>query len=374
MVRVLTVNAGSSSVRLGLHEAGGDAPVELARWRGPADAQPLDALAGFLQDSAPDAVAHRVVHGGTLAVPACVVDAGVEQAIEAACALAPLHNPRALAWLRAARTLLPAVPHIAVLDTGFFADLPEAAWRYALPRALADAHGIRRYGFHGTAHRALWSRWCALAPRHARGGRVITFQLGAGASVAAIAQGRPVDTSMGFTPLEGLVMATRTGDLDPGALLHLQRVAGLDADRLETLLYHDSGLAGLAAEPDMARLLARTDAPARVAVEIYVRRARKYLGAYLALLGGADGIVFGGGVGEHAPAIRAAIAGDLEWAGVALDARTNAAATGAEACISVPSSHTAVWVVPVDEAAELAAQAAALINRKGADDETARPT
>lgn len=373
-MRVLTVNAGSSSVRLGLHRADGETLADLAHWHGPVDGDPNTALAAFLPGREVDAVAHRIVHGGTLGVPACVVDPSVEQAIEAAAALAPLHNPRALVWLRAARAVLPAALQVAVLDTGFFANLPETAWRYALPCALADQHGVRRYGFHGIAHRALWRRWCALAPQHSRGGRVITFQLGAGASAAAIAQGQPVDTSMGFTALEGLVMATRCGDLDPGALLHLQRAGGFDGDALTQLLYHDSGLQGLAGEADMARLLARTDDAARLAVEIYGRRARKYLGAYLALLGGADGIVFGGGVGEHAAPVRAAIAGGLDWAGVALDASANAAAVGGEACISAAESRTAVWVVPVDEAAELAAQAVALLNRKGTDDEPARPT
>lgn len=349
-MEILTVNVGSSSVKLDRFTVadGQRHPVAHSRSGGE------ELLAAL---PAPAVVVHRIVHGGALARPA-LIDASVEAQIESCAPLAPLHNPPALAMVRVCRRRFgPEVPQLAVFDTAFFADLPAVARSYALPRALTEAHGIRRYGFHGIAHQALWRAWQA---HTGRGGRLVTLQLGAGASAAAIADGRPLDTSMGYTPLEGLVMATRSGDVDPGLLLHLQQAAGLDAAQMQDTLAHYSGLLGLAGNADMAAVLADPSPAARLAVDVYCQRIRKYIGAYAAVLGGIDGIAFGGGVGEHAPAIRAGVLTGMDWLGVNLDQTVNAAANGT-ACISSAGSPCAVWVFRVDEADELARAGQALL-------------
>ena len=298
------------------------------------------------------------------------VDAGVESEIERLSALAPLHHPAALAWIRACRDEFgDGVEQVAVFDTAFHAGMPAAAASYALPHALAERHGLRRYGFHGIAHRALWSRWCALRPDLPEGGRLVTLQLGAGCSACAIERGRSVDTSMGYSPLEGLMMATRCGDIDPALPIALQREAGLAPAEVERLLATQSGLLGVSGlSADMRVLLASDDARSRLAVEMFCHRARKVLGGYLAVLHGADGIVFGGGIGENAPAVREHILDGFEWAGLALDAAANAACVGREACISRPDSRIQAWVVPVDEAHELAGglgDAAGIVSARG---------
>ncbi|HZS41054.1 MAG TPA: acetate/propionate family kinase [Polyangia bacterium] len=361
---ILTVNAGSSSVRLALFDAGGGALRPLLRARLEGDRlRPRDELRAFLAERArPDAIAHRIVHGGAKLTRPCAIDRAVEDEIARAAALAPLHNPRALEWIAAARELLPGVRQIAAFDTAFFAELPDAAASYALPRALCREFGIRRWGFHGLAHQSMWRAWLA-QNRERPNARVISFQLGAGCSAAAIAGGRPLDTSMGFTPLEGLVMATRSGDLDPGIIFHLLRERAVTLDGLERLLEARSGLAGVSGSSgDLGALLASTSDDARLAVELYVHRARKYLGAYLAVLGGADAVLFGGGVGEHLPEARARIASRLEWCGVQLDAERNARASGT-ARISADGSRVEAWVIAVDEEAVLAGEALALGGR-----------
>jgi acetate kinase len=325
-------------------------------------------LRGFLQEHAVAeiaVVAHRVVHGGQRFKEPCLLDAEAERAIAELAELAPLHNPAALRWIRACREVLgPEVPQAGVFDTAFFAGLPEVAATYALPGDLSRRHGIRRFGFHGLAHQSMGRRWRALRPDVEQGGRVISLQLGSGASVTAVDRGDPRDTSMGFSPLEGLVMATRSGDVDAGVLTFLQRVEGLSADALEEMLNRSSGLLGVSGfSSDMRELLASEAPAARLAVELYCYRARKYLGAYLAVLGGADAVLFGGGVGEHAASVRERILTGLEWCGIALDAEANRAATGQEARISAPESRTEVWVLPVDEATILAQEAAALLRR-----------
>lgn len=357
---LLTVNTGSSSVRLDLFEAheAGIAPA-LASYHESLDGPPETVLREFLRDRDARAlrvIAHRVVHGGARFTAPCRIDDAVEQEIERLAPLAPLHNPQALAWIRACRALCGAqVPQVAVFDTAFFTALPETARTYALPHALAAQHAIRRYGFHGLAHQAMWQRWCALEPRRAGRGRVISLQLGAGCSISAIADGVPQDTSMGFSPLEGLMMATRCGDLDPGVLLYLQRECGMTPEALDHLLSQASGLLGVSGiSADMRVLLASSEPRARLAVDLYCYRARKYIGAYLAVLGGADAILFGGGVGEHAPEIRARILQGLAWAGITIDTTRNHAALGVEARIAHAGSPVAVWALPVNEAAILA--------------------
>jgi len=300
-----------------------------------------------------------VVHGGARLTTTRRIDAAVEAEIGRIAPLAPLHNPVALAWLSACREVLGAdVPQIAVFDTAFYAHLPEVAASYALPHELSTRHEVRRYGFHGLAHQALWSRWRALRPDMVDGGRVISFQLGAGCSVTAIDRGRPLDTSMGFSPLEGLVMATRCGDLDPGLVTFLQRAENLSAADLERLLNENSGLRGVSGiSGDMRALLAADNPRARLAVQLYCYRARKYLGAYLAVLGGADAILFGGGVGENAASVRAAILDGMDWTGIRIDSAANNATAGREGLISKTDSRTEVWVIPVDESRILAQEA-----------------
>ena len=333
------------------------------------DSPPEKVLREFLRGwdtRALQVIAHRVVHGGARFTAPCLIDSAVEQEIERLAPLAPLHNPQALKWIRACRALFGAqAPQIAVFDTAFYAALPELAHTYALPHALAQQRAIRRYGFHGLAHQAMWQRWCALEPQRNGRGRVISLQLGAGCSISALADGVPQDTSMGFSPLEGLVMATRCGDLDPGVVLYLQRECGMTREALDHIVSQESGLLGVSGlSADMRVLLASPEPRARLAVELYCYRARKYIGAYLAVLGGADAIVFGGGVGEHAPEIRARILEGLEWAGIRLDATRNQVAVGVEASIQGDGSPIAVWVLPVDEAAILATEALALVGDK----------
>lgn len=363
MTAILTVNSGSSSIKLDAFEPGPGSLLRLAQLNELGDARPLAAiLRAFLKDVRKrplEVVAHRVVHGGERLTRSCRIGAEEETEIERLSALAPLHNPPALGWIRACRDALGQdVPQVAVFDTAFFAGLPKVAASYALPAALSREHGLRRYGFHGTAHRALWQRWRALRPELPEGGRAITLQLGAGCSVSAIDRGRAMDTSMGFTPLEGLVMATRSGDLDPGLMLFLQRTLGRSAEWLETTLNGESGLLGLSGKTgDMRALLQSDDPDARLAVEVFCYRVRKYIGAYLAVLGGADGLIFGGGIGEHAAAVRARILEPMTWCGIRLDPAANEAASGREGRISAADSAIDCRVIPVDEAQVLAREA-----------------
>jgi acetate kinase len=295
-----------------------------------------------------------------------LIDPAVTAEIERLGALAPLHNPVALRWIAACEDVLGrSVPQVAAFDTAFHAGMPQVASTYALPRTLCDTHGLRRYGFHGLAHEAMWRRWRALRPALKDGGRAISLQLGGGCSITAVRRGQAIDTSMGFTPLEGLVMSTRAGDVDSGLLTFLQRAEALTPNALERLVTHDSGLLGLAGDGDMRALLARNDAEARLAVDIYCYRASKYIGAYLAVLGGVDAILFGGGVGEHAVPIRTKILRDLEWLGIALDEAANRNAVGVEARISRGDCPVEVWVIAVDEAQVLARAALALDPAKG---------
>lgn len=371
---VLTVNAGSSSLRLAAYSYTPEGLRQDAAQRvdGSGRAEgPVREFVDRYRIARVLAVAHRVVHGGSALVAPCVIDDRVEAEIGRMAALAPLHNPPALAAIHACRALFGmGVPQVAVIDTGFYAHLPEVARSYALPRRL----GLRRYGFHGIAHQAMWRRWHNLRPEIANGGRVISLQLGAGCSITAVADGVPQDTSMGFTPLEGLVMATRGGDLDPGALLYLLREAGLTVTDLDTLLNKESGLRGLAGDGDMRALLTNPEPEARHAIDLYCYRARKYVGAYLAVLGGADAILFGGGVGEHAASVRGQILAGLEWAGIHLDAAANTATKSGERRISAPDSRVDIWIIPVDESAILAEEAFQLLVRAVAPESERRTT
>ena len=364
---LLTVNAGSSSLRLAAYSVSGGEPEAIASARYELqDASVAELLRNFLAQYQPGhitAVVHRIVHGGPHFSGPSLIDAASEQQLAQLTPLAPLHTGRSLSLIRAARALFSAdTPHIASFDTAFYSGLPPFARHYALPAELTTRLGLRRYGFHGLAHEALWQRWSAVAARGASTGRILTLQLGSGCSITATRDGRPVDTSMGFTPLEGLMMATRSGDIDPGLLLYLQLHHGWSTDELDDLLNRQSGLLGVSGlSADMRVLLASDSAAAKLAVGLYCYRVRKFVGAYLAVLGGADSIVFGGGVGENAPEVRARILSDMDWAGVHIDPTANSATTGHERRISPEQSAVSVWVLKADEQALMARQAATLL-------------
>jgi acetate kinase len=303
-----------------------------------------------------EAVGHRVVHGGERFVHSVRIDDEVLRGIEANIDLAPLHNPHNLRGIQATRAALGAgVPQVAVFDTAFHHTLPEHAYLYAIPYSLYRRYRLRRYGFHGTSHRYVAFRYRALTGRTREQTRIITLHLGNGASACAIDRGDSVDTSMGFTPLEGLVMGTRSGDLDPAILDYLASKEGLTLPEIESLLNKQSGLLGISGlTNDMRDLLAEAeehdDRRARLAIDLFCYRIRKYIGAYLAALGGADAIVFTGGIGENASPIRAQVCRGLEWAGLTLDeARNGEVARGREGLISTDGSRLKAWVIPTDE-------------------------
>jgi acetate kinase len=363
---LLTVNSGSTSVKLALYLADGSAaPKRVSAEQQGTSLDPTAVLRDFASrlSEPPAAIAHRVVHGGTRFLKPTRIDDAVLTGIEELAPLAPLHNPAALRWLRASREIWSNTPQVAVFDTAFFATLPRLASQYAIPQGLATEHGVRRYGFHGLAHEAMWRAWCAQHPELAQGGRLITLQLGGGCSITAFAHGQPVDTSMGFSPLEGLVMATRCGDIDAAVVPYLQAQLQQTGDEIVTLFNKQAGLKGLSgSDANPEQLLASSDPQAQFAAELYCYRIRKYLGSYLAVLGGCDGIVFGGGVGEHAPGVRARAVTGLEWAGIALDHDANSAARGGDACLSAPGSRVRVQVIATDEESVLAAAAAAMMH------------
>lgn len=313
------------------------------------------------------AAVHRVVHGGATFTAPTLLDEGVLAELEALNELAPLHNPPALSAIRAAQSALGTdVPMVAVFDTAFHSALPPHAAHYPLPHELTVRHGLRRFGFHGIAHEYMLRRYAHLAGVPVEEAVLITLQLGGGCSAAAIRGGCSVDTSMGFTPLEGLMMGTRAGDLDPGLLLYLARKEGLDVAALEVMLNQRSGLLGVSGRSaDMREVLAAAahDKRTALAVDMFCYRARKYIGAYLAALGGAQAIVFGGGTGENRPRIRQRICEGLDWFGLTLDPARNQSATGAEGRISRDDARVQAWVVPVDEATLMAEAAAECLSR-----------
>ncbi len=291
---------------------------------------------------------HRVVHGGDRFITPVRITLSAFDALKSLAPLAPLHNPPALAVMESVGERFPDLPIVAVFDTSFFHDLPDATRHYAIPEEWSEAHAIRRYGFHGIAHQHLANVLRSVGA----GPRAVTLHLGQGCSAAALLEGRPVDTSMGFTPLEGLIMGTRSGDIDAGVLLHLARRGHAWKD-LEDGLNRRSGLLGLSGLSDDVRVLlaheAEGHAGAKRALDAFCLRARKYVGAYAAALGGLDAIAFGGGIGENSAAIRERILKPLHWLGVSVDPEANRSCTGSSARISTASSRVAVHVVQVDE-------------------------
>jgi acetate kinase len=322
----------------------------------------LDALAD--EDHALDAVAHRIVHGGDRVTAPCIATTDVLAALDEASRFAPLHNPPALKTLRAVQQRFPGLSTIVVADTSFHRTMPPYASTYAIPRAMAARHGIRRFGFHGVGHAWMLERYAALSGRPASALNLITLQLGAGCSIAAIRAGLSVDTSMGLTPLEGLMMATRSGDLDPAILGYLGRAEQLTPDQVEHVLNFDSGLLGVSGRSkDMRELeqAAPSDEAAELALAMFSYRVRKYIGAYLAALGHADAVVFGGGIGEHSAPMRARICAGLEALGIHFDPERNAAPDSGERCFSADGSPIALWVIPLNEELYIAHAAARLL-------------
>jgi acetate kinase len=357
---ILVVNVGSSSVKLRLLD-GDDTLLTEGDVAAGDDGALHDALAGF--GSVPT-VGHRIVHGGTRYREAVVVDEAVRAGLAELVALAPLHQPPALAALDTARRALPQARHVACFDTAFHACLPASASTYAVPAAWREGLGVRRYGFHGLSHAYASKRAAAMLGRDDIRLRVVTCHLGAGASLCAVLGGRSVDTTMGFTPLEGLVMATRSGTVDPGLVLWLVQQAGLEPAAVEEALERHSGLLALAGTADMRAVVASAEAGgsgARLALDVYVHRLRGEIAAMTASLGGLDALVFTGGVGERSAAVRALAAEGLGYLGVALDDVLNDAAAGdSDAGISGSGARVRSFVVPAREDLEIAAQVRAI--------------
>ena len=396
-VHILVLNVGSSSLKFQLVDTdgdaiaaardrrlargqieriGGEAIIMLAAGTAPPTtiSEPIADLAGAVgyilrwlaqaRDGEPapitrladiGAVGHRVVHGGERFKASTLVTDEVRRKLEALIDLAPLHNSHNLRGIDAARAALGAdIPQVAVFDTAFHHSLPEHAYLYALPYQLYRRYGVRRYGFHGTSHRYVAYRYRELTGTPRGQVKIVTLHLGNGASACAIVDGESVDTSMGFTPLEGLVMGTRSGDLDPAILDFVSVKEGLVLRDIETMLNKQSGLLGISGlTADMRELLAEEkengDRRARLAVDVFCYRVKKYLGAYLAAMNGADAIVFAGGIGENSPEIRARICANLDWLGIAIDEGKNASAVGTEGRIDADGARVAAWVIPTDE-------------------------
>jgi len=368
-MNILALNAGSSSLKFRLFHLTPDTEEVLAE--GTVERMEANALLPAAQKAIAqcqplgiDAVGHRLVHGGSLFYEPTLMTPQVLEQLHGLSELDPLHNPIEVALIEAAQKLLPDVPSVAVFDTAFHRTLPEVAYRYALPTDLSKRFNLRRYGFHGLSHQYVSGRLLHCLGRGPSGTKLITCHLGSGASLCAVKDGRSVDTSMGMTPLEGLVMGTRAGDVDPGLLLYLMRTQKMTAAQLDDMLNQHSGLKGLSGQSGDVRDLeqAATDgnAQAELALAIFAYRVRKYLGAYAAVLEGLDAVAFTGGIGEHSAPMRERICRGLSFLGLKLDTGRNQAAT-TEAKISWDDSPIQAWVIPTDEDRQIAREVAALL-------------
>jgi acetate kinase len=372
---ILVLNCGSSSIKYRLFD---DDLAEVDRGLierigepgGPAShREALHSAADRLRLDSPQlrAIGHRMVHGGSRFVRPTLLTAEVIAAVEELTPLAPLHNPPNLAGIEVTRQLRPEVPQVAVFDTAFHATLPAAAATYALDTGLAARLSIRRYGFHGTSHAYVSRRTAELLDRPLETVNTIVLHLGNGASACAVQGGRSVETSMGLTPLEGLVMGTRTGDLDPAVVLHLHRVGGLPFEDIDSTLNRRGGLLGLCGDNDLRNVLSRRergDEAAALAFDVYCHRIRKYVGAYAAVLGRLDAVTFTGGVGENAAAVRAGALDGLGLLGVAVDAARNTAPANDARLISPDGARVAVCVIPTDEELEIATETIEVLDRQ----------
>lgn len=394
---VLVINAGSSSLKYSLVDAGtGDALAtglverigessgvlthtgpdgEAHRTERKVESHEdalRDAIAAFeeygpsLEDTEIAAVGHRVVHGGARFGDPVLVDDELIDKVTELVPLAPLHNPANLEGLQVARKLFPDLPQVAVFDTAFHQTLPEHAYTYAVPLAWREEHRIRRYGFHGTSHRFVSNEAARLLGRPADELNAIVLHLGNGASATAVRGGRSVDTSMGLTPLEGLVMGTRSGDLDPAIHAHLNRQLGWSLDRIDGALNRDSGLKGLSGHNDFRELMqlrADGDDSAKLAFDVYCYRIRKYVGAYYAVLGTVDAVIFTAGVGQHSPEVRAESLSGLGRLGIEVDPDRNTGSVDGPTVVSPDGAEVAVVVVPTNEEWEIARQTLAVVGR-----------
>ncbi len=373
MTQIFVVNSGSSSIKYQLVDLETERSVMsgLVERIGEPGSEVADHEAGMrsvLRELGTGyeiaAVGHRVVHGGALFDSATVITDEVERQIDGLSTLAPLHNPANLQGIRAARIALPDVAHIAVFDTAFHQTLPAAAYSYAIDAGLAARHGVRRYGFHGTSHKYVSEEAARFLGRPLGELKIIVLHLGNGASVCAVDGGVSVETSMGMTPLEGLVMGTRSGDIDPAVLIHLHRQTGMDFDELDTMLNRRSGLLGLSGSGDMRDVeeaASGGDATAEHALAVYRHRIRRYIGAYIAHLGGLDAIVFTAGVGENDALLRRRTLAGLEFLGIRVDGDRNELASRQARLISPEGSDVAVLVIPTNEELEIARQTAQAI-------------
>lgn len=366
MVNVLTVVADHSSVRLAHYQLASTPQRVHHQQQSPIPAADAQILTDFYRQhdtGNPDLVMHRIAHGGTRLTTPCLIDADVEAEIDRLNVLMPPQNRLGLDWVRATREGFgPEARQAASFDTGFYADLPAVATRYALPAGLCREHEIRRYGFHGLAHQSMLHQWRRHGHMDGKG-RTISLQLGSSCSITASDHGWPIDTSMGFSTLEGLVMPTCAGDLDPGVVLHLIDHAGFSASELRWILTEASGLRAVAGQSTgIESLLDEDTADANSAIALYCHRARKYLGAYLGVLGGAEAILFGGDVGEHVAVIRARILDRFRWAGIRIDDERNASIHADQPTpIHAHDSDVEIWVTPTDEACVLAHDAQHLL-------------
>jgi acetate kinase len=350
-----TTTEGSSELDLPIrdHSQGFQVMLDAFRANGPS-----------LDEHPPVAVGHRVVHGGKRFFEATIVTDLVKINIEDLADLAPLHNPANLQGIDAAQKAFPDVPHVAVFDTAFHSTLSPAAYTYAIDKALAEQHRIRRYGFHGTSHKFVSEAAAKFLGRPLDDTKTIVLHLGNGASACAVSDGKSVETSMGMTPLEGLVMGTRSGDLDPAVLFHLHRKTGQTFDDLDTLLNRGSGILGLSGHGDMRDMIAAAnagDADSQAALDVYLHRLKQYVGAYAAHLGRLDAIVFTAGVGENTPLIRAGALEGLGILGIEIDEERNASPERGPRLISTEASRVAVLVIPTNEELEIARQTLAVI-------------
>ena len=361
--RILVVNAGSSSLKLRvLDDADGVvASIDLPAPRGTTDAGAIETALGSLGPIR--AVGHRIVHGGTRYSGPVRLDAAVEANLRALSDLAPLHQPKSMAALAAVQAVLPDVPAVACFDTAFHASMPAAATTYAIPPEWRKRWALRKYGFHGLSHAYASRRAAEMVGQPVEDLRIVTCHLGAGASLAAVRDGRSIDTTMGFTPLDGLVMATRSGSIDPGLVLWLADHAGMPTEELAATLEHRSGLLGLAGTDDMRAIVlaeAAGDEEAMLALGVYLHRLRASIAAMVAALRGLDVLVFTGGVGEHAPSIRERVAVDLAYLGVVVDPAANAAAQ-TDADIGTPEARVRTLVVTAREDLEIAREVRAVL-------------
>jgi acetate kinase len=361
--RILVVNAGSSSLKLRvLDDADGVvASIDLPAPRGTTDAGAIETALGSLGPIR--AVGHRIVHGGTRYSGPVRLDAAVEANLRALSDLAPLHQPKSMAALAAVQAVLPDVPAVACFDTAFHASMPAAATTYAIPPEWRKRWALRKYGFHGLSHAYASRRAAEMVGQPVEDLRIVTCHLGAGASLAAVRDGRSIDTTTGFTPLDGLVMATRSGSIDPGLVLWLADHAGMPTEELAATLEHRSGLLGLAGTDDMRAIVlaeAAGDEEAMLALGVYLHRLRASIAAMVAALRGLDVLVFTGGVGEHAPSIRERVAVDLAYLGVVVDPAANAAAQ-TDADIGTPEARVRTLVVTAREDLEIAREVRAVL-------------